>query len=222
MPYFEPAFLAFFKELETNNHRDWFHANKKRYESDVKNPFKSFVQDLIEGLSDLGEPIQMDAKDAIFRINRDVRFSKDKSPYKTQVSALISAGGKKSMDHPGLYVEFKASEASIYSGAYKIDKEPLYSLREHIASNPKEFAKLLKDKAFVAKFGEMRGEKNKRIPKEFAEAAERQALIFNKSFYYYAKFPAAEILKENWKDTVLEYYAATRPMGEFLLAGLKK
>lgn len=222
MPYFESAFIDFFEELEVNNHRDWFHANKKRYETYVKNPFKLFVQDLIEGLNDLGEDVQMDAKDAIFRINRDIRFSKDKSPYKTQVSALISAGGKKSMDHPGLYIEFKATEASIYSGAYKIEKEPLYALRSHIAAQPKQFKKLLTDKAFVEKFGEMRGDKNKRIPKEFAEAAEAQPLIFNKSFYYYAKFPAEEILKDNWKETVLEYYAVTRPMGEFLLAGLRK
>ncbi|MEM6342426.1 MAG: DUF2461 domain-containing protein [Bacteroidota bacterium] len=222
MPYFEAEFINFFQELEKNNHRDWFHANKKRYETYVKNPFKLFVQDLIEGLNDIGDDIQMDAKDAIFRINRDIRFSKDKSPYKTQVSALISAGGKKSMDHPGLYVEFNANEASIYSGAYKIEKEPLYSLREHIASHPKEFAELLMDKTFVEKFGEIKGEKNKRIPKEFAEAAETQPLLFNKSFYYFAKFPAKAIMEDGWKEKVLEYYAATKPMNTFILRGLKK
>ncbi|MEL6590607.1 MAG: DUF2461 domain-containing protein [Bacteroidota bacterium] len=221
MAYFQAEFIQFFQELEQNNQREWFHANKKRYEQFVKNPFRLFVQDLIDALIDMGEEVQIDAKDAIFRINRDIRFSKDKAPYKTHMSALMSAGGKKSMDHPGLYVELNAKEARVYSGAYRLEKDSLQSLREHIAQHQDEFASLISNPDFVAKFGEMQGEKNKRIPKDLVEPAQIQPLIYNKSFYYFASFPAKEILKEDWKETVLDYYATSRPMGEFLLAGIK-
>lgn len=220
MPYFQQEFLDFFLELEQNNHREWFHANKKRYEKFVKEPFKQFVQDLIEGVNELGEPVQMDAKDAIFRINRDIRFSKDKAPYKVQMSALISAGGKKSTDHPGLYIELNPREARVYSGAYQVEKEPLHRLRTHIANHGKEFEKLITAPDFVQKFGEIRGEKNKRLPKELQEAADQQPLIYNKQFYFFASFPAQQILQEDWKQTVLDYYQTTRPLGEFLLAGI--
>ena len=90
MKYFTKDFAAFFKDLEKNNNREWFHENKKRYEDSVKNPFHNFVEELIGGLSDIFPTLTIQPKDAIFRIHRDVRFSKDKTPYKIHASALIS------------------------------------------------------------------------------------------------------------------------------------
>ena len=81
MTYFTKDFLDFFKELAANNHKDWFHANKKRYEASVKDPFKVFVQDMIDRAAAKDDRFAGEAKNAIFRINRDIRFSKDKSPY---------------------------------------------------------------------------------------------------------------------------------------------
>ena len=95
MAYFTQDFLDFFKELAANNHKDWFHANKKRYEASVKDPFKLFVQDMIDKAAKVDGRFAGEAKNAIFRINRDIRFSKDKSPYKLQMGAVISPGGKR-------------------------------------------------------------------------------------------------------------------------------
>ena len=82
MPHFSPEFLQFFKDLAANNNRDWFTGNKKHYELVVKKPFEVFITDMINKIKKDDPKLQIEAKDAIFRIYRDVRFSKDKTPYK--------------------------------------------------------------------------------------------------------------------------------------------
>jgi uncharacterized protein (TIGR02453 family) len=102
MTYFNNDFVKFFRELEKNNTTDWFHANKTRFENSVKKPFHKFIDDLIDALRFVHPNLDMTAKEAIFRINRDIRFSKDKSPYKTHMLALISEYGKKEYSKPAL------------------------------------------------------------------------------------------------------------------------
>lgn len=217
MAFFTPAYLNFFKELEKNNHREWFHANKKTYEKEVKEPFKRFVQELINRAGEIDPHIMIDPKDAIFRINRDIRFSKDKSPYKLYNSAVISADGKKEKSRPGgFYVELSANHLRIYQGAYMLDKEPLQFLREQIAQHPDTFSSLISEKKFVETYGEIRGEKHKRLPKELKEAAEKQPLIFNKQFYYYTEMPPETILQDDLADVVISKYKIGIPLANFL------
>ena len=204
MAYFTQDFLDFFKELAANNHKDWFHANKKRYEASVKDPFKLFVQDMIDRAAEVDDRFAGEAKNAIFRINRDVRFSKDKSPYKLQMGAVISPGGKKEgMGIPGMYLELSPEHFRFYSGLYMPQKDVLYQVREYIVKNPKELDKLVSDKEFVSKFGELRGEKNKVLPKEFKEAAEKQPFLFNKQFYFFASMPPETILRDDLADVIM-------------------
>lgn len=217
MAFFTPAYLNFFKELAENNHREWFHANKKTYEKEVKGPFKAFVQELIDRAGEIDPEIAIDPKNAIFRINRDVRFAKDKSPYKLSNSAVVSAGGKKEKSRPGgFYVELSAAHLRIYQGAYMLDKDPLMFLREQIAEHADEFNKLISDKDFVETYGEVRGEKHKRLPKELKEAAEIQPLIFNKQFYYFTELPPETILQDDVIDMIMERYKIGKPVAEFL------
>src|SRR5690606_31023698 len=89
--YFDKDYLDFFKELAANNNRDWFHANKKRYENSVKKPFATFVTDTISKVKDeYDSKLDLEVKNSVFRINRDIRFSNDKSPYKLHSAAIIS------------------------------------------------------------------------------------------------------------------------------------
>ena len=98
MQYFIPDFIEFFKELAANNNKDWFDINRKRYTDVIKEPFKKFVLDLIVEVGKVNPKIKdIEPKDCIFRINRDIRFSKDKTPYKMNVSALIAPGGKRTI-----------------------------------------------------------------------------------------------------------------------------
>ena len=118
MQYFTQDYLDFFKELAAHNHKEWFDVNRKRYENVVKKPFQIFVDDLIESISKIDSEIQITSKEAIFRINRDIRFSKDKIPYKLNNSAIISKEGRVNKSYPGLYMELGPEHLSIYGGLY--------------------------------------------------------------------------------------------------------
>lgn len=217
MAYFTEDYLNFFKELAANNHRDWFHENKKRYEKSVKEPFKTFVQDIINQVAAIDGRFTGEAKDAIFRINRDIRFSKDKTPYKLNLSALIAPGGRKQgMGTPGLYMEAGPEHFRIYSGLYMLDKDTLYRVREYIIKHSKRLDKLVSDAEFVEKFGELRGEKNKVLPKEFKAVAEKQPFIFNKQFYFFAEFEPEVILRDDLAEVVMNHFGASEPMRKFL------
>ncbi len=216
MAYFTKDFLKFIKDLSKNNNRDWFNANKSRYIEHVKEPFEAFVQVMIDEMQKLDPNILITPKDAIFRIYRDTRFSKDKTPYKTSVAAVISQKGRKDTSSPGIYVQFNAEDARVYSGAYQLDKNALQNVREGIASNLEEFNALINDRKFKNKFGEIQGEKNKRIPKEFQEIVEKQPLIANKQFYYFAKFEPEFVLDPKLPKKLMEYYKVARPLGNFL------
>lgn len=215
MAHFTKEYLQFFEDLTKNNEREWFHANKKRYEAHVKTPFKNFVQLMIDKIQAVDPSVIIAPKDAIFRINRDIRFSKDKTPYKTNASAAISAGGRKDHSKPGIYFEMGYERFGIYSGVYMPDKNQLQLIREAMASQPKEFIKILKAKKFKDFWGEIHGDKNKRIPKEFREVAEDQPLIFNKQFYVMAMFDADKILDPKLDKMIMDHYRAAKPMGDF-------
>lgn len=221
MAYFTQDFLTFLKELAANNDRDWFNQHKKQYETHVKKPFENFVGALIAEMQKTDPNVLITPKDAIFRIYRDTRFSKDKSPYKTHVSAIVSRAGRKDRSSPGMYVQLSAEDARVYSGAYEPEKNELQNIREAIATNPGEFEKLINDKNFKAKFGEIQGEKNKRLPKELENAAAKQPLIANKQFYYFAKFDPEIVLKPDLPKILMDHYKAGQPLGDFLWRAAK-
>ncbi len=216
MSFFTSDYLEFFKELAANNHKEWFDANRKRYETSVKEPFKAFTQHLIDELAKK-EPAfkELKASDCIFRINRDIRFSKDKTPYKMQCSAVISPNGKKSSSIHGIYFEFGPAHVRAYGGVYEIEKDDLYALREGIANNLAAFQKLYRDKKFKALFGEIHGEKNKKLDKDFLEVAAQEPLIFNKQFYFYSTFEAETLLDPNLDQLMMECYQTGRPLELF-------
>jgi uncharacterized protein (TIGR02453 family) len=217
MAYFTEEYLQFFKELAPNNHREWFHENKKRYETHVKSPFEKFVGHMIMRLSDFDDELKtLHPKDCIFRINKDVRFSKDKSPYKLQMSAIIAKGGRKGMVNPGVYIELTPEKLGIYSGVYMPEKDQLLHIRNHIAANQKKFQKLITDPHYLKYFPEgIQGEKNKILPAELKEAAAQETYIFNKQFYWHVKLDPETILVNNLDEIVIEHYLASKNLANF-------
>jgi len=220
MSYFTNDFIKFFEELKQNNNREWFQENKKRYELSVKEPFEAFVQDMIYRIHEDDESIMLTPKEAIFRIYRDIRFSKDKTPYKTHVSAVISNGGRKNYTDPGVYLEVSSEHLRFYSGIYEMSKDQLENVRSFIASNLDEFNTLLKNKTFKKYFGSVRGEQNKRIPKKFNEILSSQPLIANKQFYYFSELEPNKILSKNLPSNLMKFYHAAKPMNLFLKEAL--
>ena len=102
MQYFTQDYLDFFTELHQNDHKEWFHSQKKRYEISVKAPFERFIGDLIDRTQEHDPALQITAKECILRINRDIRFSKDKTPYNLHRRAFVSQGGRKDKSIPGI------------------------------------------------------------------------------------------------------------------------
>jgi uncharacterized protein (TIGR02453 family) len=216
MAWFTPDATQFFAELEQNNNKEWFEPNKKRYEASVKKPMLEFAAEMIERMSGIDPEITMLPRNAVFRLHRDTRFSKDKAPYKTNAGLVITRGEKHNPGVPGLYFHFDSSRMAVASGLYFLEPAQLKLVREHIAANLDEFEALLNDPAWRASFGEMAGEKNKILAPELKAAAQRQPLIFNKQFFYWSEHPAAEITREDLPEFVVSHIQAAQPMNRFL------
>ena len=202
--YFTKDYLDFFKELAANNHKNWFDENRKRYEKSVKNPFKKFIERLIAEVEAI-DPEQrgIEAKHCIFRINRDVRFSKDKTPYKLNNSAVVSPGGKKGKDIPGIYIELGPGTVRLYGGVFFLEKQNLEDFRYYLAANQTAFEKLIHQKDFIKTYGKIKGDKAKRIPKDLKEAAEKQALIYNKQCYFFTEYNPEVICTASFIKTLM-------------------
>jgi uncharacterized protein (TIGR02453 family) len=216
-------FFSFFKKLAANNHKDWFDANKKWYETAVKNPFEDLVADLLEALAKKDKTYAgAQPKDCIFRINRDVRFSNDKSPYKLNRSAILAPGGRKDMHNVGFYLELGPEECAIYAGMYMLEKPQLLAVRKHIAGNLKAFRNILEDKAFAKTYGTILGETQKRMEPEFKEIAEKEPLICNKQFYIKHVFSEKDAKSEKLVSNLLDISAVSMPLQAFLQKAVSK
>src|SRR5687767_845666 len=184
MSYFNASFLKFFKELSKNNTTEWFNANRKIYEKEVKKPFSDFVEEMIKRIGKHEPEVQIKPADAIMRINKDIRFSKDKTPYNTHVAANISPFGKKDKSFPGFYFQLSPQGIQVFGGAYQVETPVLQNMRKYIGKNLKEFSAVYNDKKFKDKFGKLQGEQHKRLTPELQEVAVKEPLIANKQFYY--------------------------------------
>ncbi len=223
MAFFKKEFLEFFIELAANNNKDWFDLNRKRYENFVKDPFKGFVQHLIAEVSEIDKSFKdLEAKDCIFRINRDIRFSQDKTPYKMYTGAVIAPEGKKSKAINGVYIELGPEHFRVYGGIYEIDKEDLLIVREGIAEDIEKFRKAYRTPHFKKVFGKILGEKNKILPKELKEAAEKEPLIYNKQWYFYAEFEPETILKDDLDKIVIDCFKAGKPVEDYFNGLIKR
>lgn len=213
-------FLQFLYDLSQNNNRDWFEKNKKRYETTVKKPFEQTVAAVIERVQQM-EPTYgpLLPKDCIFRIYRDTRFSQDKTPYKTHISAQFTPKHIKStndaISYPGYYFQVEFGSLWIGGGAYYLDKEPLRKVRTAISQDPDAFKSLLESADFKEKYGDIRGEKNKVLPPEFKEAARSEPLIANKQLYFMAEMDPEIALRSDFPDFVAAYFQAGKPLNEY-------
>ena len=158
--------LGFLRKLDKNNNRDWFQANKSAFDSAQDN-LTAFVDHLIGEVGKFDNAVAaLDPKACVFRIYRDVRFSKDKSPYKTNLGAYISPGGRKSMQ-PGYYFHLQPGQSFIAGGKHMPDGPETLKIRKAIAAQTGEFLKIVEKKSFHDTFGEMRGDRLKSVPKGF-------------------------------------------------------
>lgn len=179
--------LNFLKKLKKHNDRDWFLKNKSAADEAQKH-FLELVAGLIFALSEYDEALTtIDPKSCVFRIYRDVRFSKDKSPYKTHLGAYICSGGRKSDTVPGYYLHFEPGGASMFAGGYYMpEKNVLENLRKDVAAPGSRIVAMLKEKAFRKDFpilGE--DDKAKKVPRGFDAKHPQAELLKMRHFFVY-------------------------------------
>jgi uncharacterized protein (TIGR02453 family) len=214
MPTSLKSALTFLDELRSNNSKAWFDAHRKEYET-ARGVFEDLVGEVLHRLSQIEDVGSLTAKDCIFRINRDVRFSKDKTPYKTNFGAVIAQGGRKQTGS-GLYVGIEPDDSFVAGGAYAPIPEELQRIRRSIADNPAEFQAILAAKDFQHYFGEMKGEALKTAPKGFDAAHPAIDLLRHKQFYVMHPLSDDDLMRDDLADYILQVYRAMQPFEAYL------
>ena len=142
--HFNQGYIDFFNQLKHNNNKSWFDENRKWYELIVREPFKDLIDKLLPEIKKLDPEIRMEAKDALFRVNRDLRFSSDKEPYKTHMAAGFSRGGKKSQ-YAGFYLQIGLNHIVIGGGLPFIEKDVLRKIRIEIVYDREAFQEIIQN-----------------------------------------------------------------------------
>lgn len=211
----EPV-LQFLGELKENNHRDWMEKNKKVYEASRKY-FEEMVAYLIKKTGEFDPAIVgLEPKNCLFRINRDIRFSKDKSPYKINFGASFQKGGKKT-GLAGYYLHLQPEgETFVGGGIYMPENDVLMRIRQEIDYNLEEYKGIIFGKAFQSHFGEVWGEKMKNPPKGYAKDHPAIELLKLKSYTGFHQYSDEEVKKSSFIDNVVEDFKAMKPFIDFL------
>lgn len=213
----QPATFSFLKELKKNNSKEWFDANRKKYEI-AKADFISNIGELISIVSKFDAPIgNLSPKDCIFRINRDIRFSKDKSPYKTNFGASISKGGKK-ISLAGYYLHCEPGQSFAAGGFYMPMPPDLAKIRQEIDYNFEEWKKIVQHKNFRKNFPEgVEGiEVLSRPPKGYDENNPAIEFLKMKGFIVSRNFTDKELMEKNALKEIARTFEAMKPMIDFL------
>lgn len=206
--------LDFLVALNKNNNRDWFQANKPWYEEARKN-FAGFIDLLALEIQKIDSSIgQVSSREAMFRINRDIRFSKDKSPYKTNMGAYIVPGGKKS-GLAGYYFHIEPGNSFLAGGIHMPSSDILKKVRKEIFDNIEEFLSIINNPNFIEYFGEIRGEKLVNPPPGYPKEFEHVDLLKYKSYTVIRKIPEKALFKNSLLEEVSNGFSIMYPFNKF-------
>ncbi|MCK4921565.1 MAG: DUF2461 domain-containing protein [Bacteroidales bacterium] len=213
--------FLFLKELRNNNNKEWFDKNRKRYQ-DLRLNFIDFVSLMIFELSKIDPSVKnIEAKASIFRINRDIRFSADKSPYKINMGAFITPGGKKS-GLPGYYLHLEPGSTFAAGGIHMPMPPELKAVRHSIIENPEEYRKIIEAPNFKELFDEVNGEKLKTSPKGFPKEDPNIDLIKLKSYTVGHKLDEKMLSSEYAFKELMKVFSGMKEFNLFLKNAIKE
>ncbi len=215
-PGFPPEALTFLRQLKTHNNREWFQARKNIYDEKIKAPMMELVLVLGEALREIAPELDTDPKKAMYRIYRDVRFNRDKSPYKTQVAAKFGPRGVGKYMGGGTYFHFSDEEVLVGGGIYAPGPQELLAVRQHIGENADEYRRITSDRKFRRVFREVEGEKLKRMPKGFSADHPAADLLLYKQFLVFTYLPVEIVETPTFAKEVLKLFELMLPFLRFL------
>ena len=213
---FPPEGIKFLRGLKKNNKREWFQPRKEIYEQQVKAPMVELVSALMQQMADYAPDYVGDPAKAVYRIYRDTRFSKDKTPYKTHIAAVFSPQGMGKESGAGYYFSVTPDEIEVGGGVYMPQPADLLAIRNYIAEHHEEFRQILGARAVRRLFGEMVGESLTRVPKGFAADHPAVDLLRRKQFLLFKNLEGALATTPKLHREVASRFEAITPFLEFL------
>lgn len=213
--------ISYLNALKENNNREWFELNKSWY-LDAKNQFELLASDLMKTLADFDAELgRLSVKDCTFRIYRDVRFSPNKEPFKTNMGAYFSRGGKNSRN-AGYYLHLEPGASFVGGGKWMPEADLLKLIRQEIYHFPEDFISVITKPDFRKKFGGLTGEKLKKPPRDFPSDFEHIELLKHKSYTVVTDLQTETLSREKLIATVSEAFRAIHPLVQFLNRALEE
>ncbi|HEY1196036.1 DUF2461 domain-containing protein [Flavobacterium sp.] len=215
--------LQFLDDLRKNNNREWFQENKKRYEV-FKKDYHQLVSDFLDEMKPLDPSLELlEVKNCTFRINRDIRFSKDKSPYKAHLGVWMSTGAK-GANRAGYYVHIEKGASFIAGGFYSPEAEDLKKVRKEIAFFYDDLQEILNDKNFKKEFGNLDINENnslKSMPRGYEKDHPAIEYLKLKSFTATQVYNVSEVLEKDFVKKMSQKLIALKPLNDFINRALE-
>lgn len=221
-PYFSTEGLSFLKKLKNNNNRDWFQENKSDYEDLIRTPALNFIDDMANDLNFLSPHFLAVSKKvggSLMRVYRDVRFSKDKSPYKTNIGIQFRHEMGKDVHAPGFYLHVAPEECFVGVGIWRPDSTALGKIRDAIIERDKYWLNTVNDKKFKKHF-ELSGESLKNAPRGYDKKHPLIDDLKRKDFIAISHVNIESALSKNFKQQVVKRFADAELYMEFLCKSL--
>lgn len=213
MESIQPSTYQFISELKKNNNRDWFTEHKPRYQQAHAN-IAGFLDGLIDEVKKIDNIENESGKKSMFRIYRDVRFSKDKSPYKTHLAGFLKRATK--WLRGGYYIHFEPGKTFVGCGFWQPNKDDLKIIRDELAHDAQALRSIMEEPTFKKTFGELRGDTVATAPRGYDKDHPNIDLIRYKSFYFEHQFTDEEVFSEDFASEVAKTYLAVRPFFDYM------
>jgi uncharacterized protein (TIGR02453 family) len=221
-PYITPALFDFLRELKQNNDRSWFEENKQRYEAVVRDPLLKFIADFAIHLAKISLHYEADPRKvggSLFRIHRDIRFSPDKTPYKTHAGIQFRHESGKDVHAPGFYLHLEPDNVFTAIGVWQPDSETLGRIRDAIVAHQTRWQQIFADEKFNAMFS-LEGNRLKKPPKGYDPDYPLIEVLKLKEFYVFTSFSEQVACAADFIDQYADACLKTKPFMEFLTTAI--
>jgi uncharacterized protein (TIGR02453 family) len=213
---FSPAALDFLRKLKRNNRRSWFQPRKEIYEREIRQPMLELIAAVNAEMMRFAPQHCAPPAKAMMRIYRDTRFSANKAPYKTHVSAIFPRAGADRMSGACFYFHFTEKELLVFAGVWNPPADELRLIRAFLAQNHERLAQLLRPKKVRSLLGDLQGERLSRVPRGFSKEHPAAELLCGKQWYLERTLPARVLSQPNVVNEITKRFRAATPLVDFM------
>jgi len=216
--FFTKESVTFWKGLAKNNSKEWFDEHRKDYETHLKAPYYALAEALVEQMREVEPEYDTTPKQAVYRINRDIRFSKDKTPYKTELGITVGRSERHDTAWPAYTTRISVKGIACAGGLYMPDAELRDRVRRYVGEHADELKAIEKKSTRFGKtYGAVGGDAHKRAPAELKALAEIEPRVLNKQWVFWGNFDDPKLFTDPKLDQfILDQWEAARPAQEFL------